>query len=439
MSTTNTAKLHLVSRSNLANILRNGFSKQPKQDIPDSEKVYLNVREDQEDTGKPISPEKVSVVVLRNKKSKKLSTSPQKIEDTINLMREGIESSEYEMKAMPLNQYMDKMRAMQLQEFQKKIQGRDNYHLADVALLISMANKNNDKELLAQMVDLIKFDPNYQFAFNGGKLDLNKLYDMGRMDRSKVEAGMDIAEEIEDRGGNVDSTEIEAGEIAEYSEKTEAEIEQAIEQELQEQGNDEIDEEKTTSRVNQVVTRMAKGLAKGVAVGLLARVARMNVRDKIKERAKVSKQKNPRVQAKDGKTKEALSKDDNGFNPYRENQDNGNRETAKKEQNSREIESRQQREKLEKEVKTLAIEKKLSEGKELNIDEQKFYEQRLKEMSEQEKNVLPNNLDIYRVDAKTQEALAKVMAEASQHQNDSKEAKVVEIGKEPLEQDAMEL
>lgn len=437
MSTTNTAKLHLVSRSNLANILREGFSKQTKQDISDSEKVYLNVREEQEDIGKPISPEKVSVVVLRNKETKKLSTSPQKIEDTLSLMRDGIESSEYEMKAMPLNQYMDKMRAMQLQEFQKKIQGRDNYHLGDVALLISMANKNNDKELLTQMVDLIKFDPNYQFAFDGGKLDLNKLYDMSRMDRSKVEAGMDIAEEIEDRGGNVDSTEIEADEIAEYSEKTEAEIEQTIEQDLQEQGNDEIDEEKTASRINQIVARMAKGLAKGVAVGILARVARMNIKDKIKEKTEASKQKNPRVQAKEGKTKEALSKDDNGFNPYRENQDNGNRETAKKEQNSREIESRQQREKLEKEVAIKRIEEKINDGKELNKDEQDLYQAHLNETAKQKENVLGNSLMAYALqDNKDfQRRTNEVMEKAKETANE-KETEQLET---TLEQDAMEL
>lgn len=324
MSTTNTAKLYLVSRRNLASILRNGFSKQPKQDIPDSEKVYLNVRENQEDTGKPISPDKVSVVVLRNKETKKLSISPQKIEDTINLMREGIESPEYEIKAMPLNKYMEKMRAMQLQ---KKIQE-----------------------------------------------------------------------------------------------------------------NDEIDEEKTASRANQVVTRMAKGLSKDTVAGVFARVAKMNIRDKIKEKIEVSKQKNPRVPAKDGKTKEALSKDDNGFNPYRENQDNGNRDTAKKEQNFREIESRQQREKLEKEVAIKKIEDKINDGKELNKDEQELYQAHLNETAKQKENVLGNSLMAYALqDNKDfQRRTNEVMKIAKEAANE-KGSKQVETTKESLEQDVMEL
>lgn len=322
MSTTNTAKLHLVSRRNLANILKNGFSKQPKQDIPDSEKVYLNVREDKEDTGKPISPEKISVIVLKNKESKKLSTSPQKIEATIKLMREGIESSEYEIKAMPLSQYMDKMKAMQSREFQK-------------------------------------------------------------------------------------------------------------------QGNDEKDEEKTVFRVNEMVSRMANGLAKGVAVGVLAR---MNIRDKIKEKAEVAKQKNPRVQARDDKTKEALSKDDNGFNPYRENQDNGNREKAKNEQNSREIESRQQREKLEKEIAIKKIEDKINNGKELNKDEQDLYQAHLNETAKQKENVLGNSLMAYALqDNKDfQRRTNEVMKIAKEAANE-KGSKQVEATKETLEQDEMEL
>lgn len=197
MSKVNISNLQLVSRRNLVDILKNGFSKQLDQDISDKDKVYLNVRGYQENDEKSISPENISVVVLRNRQTQRLSTSPRKIEETIAQIQEGNQEVEYDMKGMPLNQYMDKMRSMQLQEFQKKIQSRDNYHLGDVALLITTANRNNDKELLAQMIELIKKDPNYEFAFNGGKLDLNKLYEMSRMDRAKVENGMDNAEILE--------------------------------------------------------------------------------------------------------------------------------------------------------------------------------------------------------------------------------------------------
>lgn len=418
MSKVNMSNIQLVSRRNLVDILKNGFSKQSDQGVSYQDKVYLNVRGYQENDEKPISPENISVVVLRNRQTQRLSTSPRKIEETMAQMQDGNQDVEYDMKGMPLNQYMDKIRSMQLQEFQKKIQSRDNYHLGDVALLITTANRNNDKELLAQMIELIKKDPNYEFAFDGGKLNLDKLYDMSRMNRAKVEDGMDKAEEIEARGGDIDSTEIDADKIAEYSEKTVEEIEQTIEQEIQEQEvqePDEIDEEKTSSRVSQLVSRMTKGLAKGVAVGLLARVARMNIRDKIRNRAEVSKQRNPKMQLKNEKTKE------DEFNPYKtksEASKNESTKTKEAQENAREIQSRQQRTMDEKAIAQKAIEQKLTEGKELTRDEQQLHQEHLNELSKTEKNGLENTLERYALqnNKEIQMALARVGREAAKAQ-----------------------
>lgn len=418
MSKVNMSNLQLVNRRNLVDILKNGFSKQSTQDASDKDKVYLNVKGYQENDEKPISPENISVVILKNKQTQKLSTSHRKIEETITQMQEGNSDVEYDIKGMPLNQYMNKMRSMQLQEFQKKIQSRDNYHLGDVALLITTANRNNDMELLAQMIELIKRDPNYEFAFDGGKLDLDKLYDMSRMDRSKVEDGMDKAEEIEARGGDIDSTEIEADKIAEYSEKTVEEIEQTIEQEIQEQEEqetDEIDEEKASSRVNQLISKMTKRLAQGIVMGLLARVARMNIRDKIRNRAEDSRQKNPKTQLKNDKEKE------DEFHPYRTQTEVSQNEPTKpktSQANFKEIESRQQRERIEKEIAVQTIEQKLKDGKELSKNEQHLYQEHLNEVSKNEKNALENTLERYALqnNEKIQRALARVGKEAAQAQ-----------------------
>ncbi len=445
MSTVNTQNIYLVNRRSLTSILKDGFSKQPKQDISDNDKVYLNVKDRQESAETPISPEKVSVVVLRNRETKKLSTSPKKIEDTISMLQEGIESSEYEIKAIPLNQYMDKMRSMQFQEFQKKIQSRDNYHLADVALLISTANKNHDTELLSQMIDLIRFDPNYQFAFDGGKLDLNKLYKLGKMNRAKVEAGMDKAEEEERRGGNIDSTEIDAEQIAEYSDKTVQEIEQTADQEIQEQeaqDNSEIDENKANSKVNQIINRMTKGLAKGIVVAIFARVARMNIRDKIKEKAEEFKKRKSKIQLRSRKSKEEPNRENSEFNPYKNENEKSQENHAEKEQNVQEIQSRQQRQKIERDLAIEQIKEKLKNGKELDKGEQELYQTHLNETARQEKSELPNTLNQYALqnNKEIQKNLERVSREAN-GKNELSDVKVVkdqEYGEIIAEEDVRE-
>lgn len=434
MSTANISNLQLVNRRSLVDILKNGFSKKSAQEIPDKDRVYLNIRGYQELAEKPISPQNISIVILKNKETQKLSTSPRKIEETIAQMHEGKKDIEYDMKGMPLNQYVHKMRTMQLKEFQKKIQARDNYHLGDVALLISTANRNNDKELLAQMVELIKRDPNYEFAFDGGKLYLNKLYEMSRIDRAKIEDGMDKAEEIEARGGDIDSTEIDANKIAEYSDKTVEEIEQTIEQEIQEQESqvdNEIDEEKASSRVNQFVSRITKGLAKGIAAGLLDRVARINIKDKIRERAEVSKQRNPKMQLKSGRTKETAIEEKSEFNPYKNQSETSKNEATKKktsQESSREIENRQQREKNEREIAIQKIEQKLAKGKELDGNEQDLYRMHLNEKSQTEKNGLENTLERYALqnNKEIQMALAKAGKEAAQARQEKATIKIKE-------------
>lgn len=418
MSKFNMSNLQLVSRRNLVDILKNGFSKQSVQDVLDRDKVFLNVRGYQENDEKSISSENISVVILKNKQTQKLSTSPRKIKKTVAQMQEGNQDVEYDIKGMPLNQYMDKMRSMQFQEFQRKIQSRDNHYLGDVALLISRANRNNDKELLAQMVELIKKDPNYAFAFSGGTLDLNKLYKLSGLDPNDVEKAMDIAEEIEARGGDIDSTQIDADKIAEYSEKTLEEIEQTLEQEAKEQEvqeTDEIAEEKASSKVNQLISKMTKGLAKGLVVGLLARVARMNIRDKIRNRAEALKQRNSKIQLKNEEAKE------DEFNPYKTQNEFSKNEpvkTKESQENAREIQSRQQRTMDEKAIAQKAVEQKLKEGKELTKDEQQLHQEHLNELSKTEKNGLENTLQRYALqnNKEIQMALARVGKEAAKAQ-----------------------
>lgn len=420
MQTITKNNLYLTEKKTLAPMLRHGFSKNAKNNedsVRDNNSVYLSVNQRQNEETE-ISPDKINVVVLRNKETKKLTTSPKKIEVALAYAENGMEDPEYQISEIPLSKYMEKIRISQLNSFKQKIQSRDNHNLGDVALLISTANKNNDKELLAEMLELIKHDPNYEFAFDGGKLNLKKLYDLALMDKGDVEVGMDKAEELEEKNGKVNADELTADQIAEYSDEVSTQIDEIAQEEtdnLEEtQGEEqEIDTTQVEKNVNAKVAIIAAGLAKGLA-------SRINIRGKVAERIKNTTAKaQARINQRRDKTLEDKSKPEE----FRENPLTSlkSKEVKKDKDNSRVLLDRQEREKQRQEAEWKKIREKVEKGKELNEHESAIYAEHQKELQRQadEKMKASRTIDQYTIkDKAVQERLAQVGKEAEKTNNE---------------------
>ncbi len=299
----NKYKNFLVNKVDLASVAKTGKISTDitkSEESKKQEKLYISVKQQDETTSqKSTSPsENMSVLMVQDEKTGKASYSPSVIKKYAELRKNGKLPEGVSISREPVGKYLEKQFSKYEIDFQKAIQSRDNSNLGLVALYITKANENNDQVALGMMIELIKNDPNFAFAFRGETLDLDKLKDLSLMNESDVKVGFDVAEEKDElTHGKFDSTKKSAQEIDALAEQDISQELEASQQEISTNFDLEIDNAKTEEEVADVSNNARKNIVKNMAamvagLGMIRNVAtRQKGIEKINEAQAKSEQK----------------------------------------------------------------------------------------------------------------------------------------------------
>lgn len=176
-------KISLVNKQDLANIAKTGkvpMDTTEKEKKTAKDKLYISVKaKNKTESQEVTSPsDNISVLMIKDSNRGKVSYSPPTIKKYVDMQKRGKMPEGFSIAEEPVGKYLEKQFSKYQVDFERAIQSRDNRNLGLVALYITKANENSDQVALGIMIELIKNDPNYAFAFNGGTLDLDKLKDL---------------------------------------------------------------------------------------------------------------------------------------------------------------------------------------------------------------------------------------------------------------------
>ena len=422
----NKYKNFLVNKLDLASIANTGkMSTDVTKKQENQEKLYISVKQQMEaDSQKATSPsENISVLMVQNDKTGKASYSPSTIKKYAELKKEGKLPEGISISREPVGKYLEKQFSKYEVDFHRAIQSRDNSNLGLVALYITRVNENNDQVALGMMIELIKNDPNFAFAFRGGNLDLDKLKDLSLMSEADVKVGFDNAEEKEDMtNGKFDSTKMSAKKIDELAD--DQYIKDILEGEEQTTADfeTEVDNAKTSDEVEDT----SKNTRRNMVRNMTARIARLNVIRNIsrrqREKVKIEEAQAKSEAAIESKAKlnvlklNSLKRKDKNNNSLenlfnrsslvgKENDSTTQLEDRTRENREREERAKEEREKIAVRDKTLVKAReralrKAASGRKLNAHEQELIEQDKAErirLGEQKMKAL-NTMEQYRAE-----------------------------------------
>lgn len=260
----NKSKTFLVDKMHLANIAVTSQIPKNQSNKPE-DKVYISKKEpDKNEDPSTTSPsENINILFVRDSNTGELHYSADTVKKYADLRKEGNMPEGFSIHQEPVGKYIEKQFSTYQVDFEKAIQSRDNKNLGLVALYMTRAHESNDQVALGKMIELIKNDPNYAFAFRRGTLDLNKLKGLSLMSEADVKAGFDNVEELEARtGGKFDSTKWSARGIDKIADEDIEEIlmknaeeiqvaEELPEQEIQDaESEQDVDVASNTAREN---------------------------------------------------------------------------------------------------------------------------------------------------------------------------------------------
>lgn len=427
----NKYKNFLVNKLDLASIVKTGKISTDitkKEESKKQEKIYISVRQDEESASqKSTSPSaNISVLMLQNEKIGKSSYSPSLIKKYAELGKRGRLPEGVSISREPVGKYLEKQFSKYQIDFQKAIQSRDNRNLGLVALYITKANENNDQVALGIMIELIKNDPNFAFAFKGGNLDLDKLKDLSLMSEADVKVGFDKAEELDDlTNRKFDSTKKTAEQIDELADQ---DISQRLEVEMQQTNTDfetEVDSAETEEEVENASSNTRKNLVKNMATMVAGLGIIKNISMRQKAEAKINEAQAKSEQTIASKVKSSVLR----VNTLRRRGKNNNsledlfKRSFLSEEGKRESAPQLEKERIAKQHAIERAKIKQAAGKKLTAREQELVEQdkaqRIK-MGEQKMKEL-NTMEQYRAEDRVDDIIMVGKESAERREQMSKE------------------
>lgn len=371
----------LINKQSLGTILSTGLNRSKAEKEPNQDNLYVVANVDEKDESPLVSPSKLNILVLRSKKTKKLTVDSEKVSIALKYLEAGQTIPNFDMEEFPFAKYVQMLRQKDqekesitpdiavLNQFKQKIQSRDNHNVGDVALMIATARKENNIELVRAMLEMIKNDPNYAFAFENGKLSFKKLNELATMDKYDVKVGMDRAEELEYETGKTDASELTSEQISEYSAMTENEFQAELDAEVQtiensiDASNDtpsEIDENSLIAKAVKKATQFgigAIGVSK-IVNNMMGRIG--DAKGKVAAKKDIAAQKLARE-------KDQKEQDRNLFDRDKDPRTNPEKQKEQEELN-------RQRQAKEAELARLkSISQSIEKGQRISEEDQKFY------------------------------------------------------------------
>lgn len=446
MADNKSKKISLVNKQDLASIAKTGDIPKDNTEKDKKENLYISMKpREQTESKETTSPSNnINVLLVKDSNRRKVSYSPNIIKKYADMQKRGEMPEGVSIAEEPVGKYLEKQFSKYKVDFEKAIQSRDNKNLELVALYITRANESNDKVALGIMIELIKNDPNYAFAFDGGRLDLNKLKGLSLMSEVDVKVGFDKAEELEDlTNGKFDSTKKTAEQIDKIADQ---DISQRIETETQETENSldvEIDNAETEKDVENTTSTVKEKLSIGIATMVASLGAIKNISARQNAEKRINNAKLKTEQKIDSKAKEGLSKLGN-LRKTAENSKDSNSienlfkrsslsETSKESENKQlEDRARLEREKIDKEQELQRIRNRKEAGKKITPEEEALLREETIRIAEQKMRD-NNTIQQYRAEESIVRQTVEVGRESAERQeraNKDGQRQVVVVGED---------
>lgn len=178
------------------------------KNVPLNEKVYLiqsNANLEQEANSTSQKPE-FNVLYANDIQTGEMMFSADKVKQYYELKMQGKLPSNISLEEATLENYINiSLDKEQNRKFEEAIISNGNEDLGTVMRLLIEAYESNNHVALGKMIESMKGRENFEFLFEGGRLDFNKMKDMIRLSNSVIEKGFDLIEFLEERYGIINS------------------------------------------------------------------------------------------------------------------------------------------------------------------------------------------------------------------------------------------